>query len=238
MPQIPINIEDFSSEEELIKKQLIKLTQKNWVQWSCEVENYFISKGMDDLFSAPTEDVKNTNKFREKNSCAISHLWSSISPEFEGILLNNKNSFLKFWEALGSACGKNSIITLSQTLQKLINLCYEPGSSLENHINKYHKLHAHYQALTACKTSSMQLNNDMAAISFLHSLDNDKELSGLCQTMYDLKPFELNTMTNRVAVENSHRQNDTSIILLEDKNKQKEPLKQTNQQDYAMSGQR
>ncbi|MBW0524630.1 hypothetical protein O181_064345 [Austropuccinia psidii MF-1] len=238
MPEIPINHEDSSSEEELIKTKLIKLTRTNWVQWSCQVENYFISKGMDDLFSAPTDEVKNTNKFRKKNSCAIALLWSSISPEFEGILLNNKTSFLKCWDALGSACGKNSIITLSRTLQKLINLCYEPGSSQESHINEYHKLHAHYQSLTASRTSSMQLTSDMAAIFFLHSLDNDKELSGLCQTMYDLKPFELNAITDRVAVEHSRRQNDTSLILLADKNKQKEPLKQTNQQDNATSGQR
>ncbi|MBW0474504.1 hypothetical protein O181_014219 [Austropuccinia psidii MF-1] len=128
------------------------------------------------------------------------------------------------------ACGKNSIVTLSQTLQKLINLCYELCYSLENH-----KLHAHYQSLTDSKTSSMQLTNDMAAIFFLHSLDNDKELSGLCQKMYDLKFFELNTITDRVAVEQSRRQNDTSIIPLADKNKQKEPLKKTNQQDNAMS---
>ncbi|MBW0534726.1 hypothetical protein O181_074441 [Austropuccinia psidii MF-1] len=164
MPEISINNEDSSSGEEPIKTKLIKLTQTNWVQWSCQVENYFIRKGMDNLFSAPTEEVQNTNKFQKKNSCAIALLWSSISPEFEGILLNNKTSFLKCWDALSSACGKNSIITLSQTLQKLINLCYEPGSSLESHINKYHKLHAHYQCLTASKTSRMQLTSNMAAI--------------------------------------------------------------------------
>ncbi|MBW0489671.1 hypothetical protein O181_029386 [Austropuccinia psidii MF-1] len=191
MPEIPINIEDSSSDEELIRTKLIKLTQTNWVQWSCQVENYFISKGIDDLFTAPTKEVKKTNKFRKKNSCAISLLWSSISPKFEGILLNNKTSFINCWDALGNACGKNSIIKISRTLHKLINLRYEPGSSLENHINEYIKLHAYYKSLTASKTSSMQLTNDMAAIFFLHSLDNDQELSSLCQTMYDLKPFEL-----------------------------------------------
>ncbi|MBW0534730.1 hypothetical protein O181_074445 [Austropuccinia psidii MF-1] len=55
--------------------------------------------------------------------------------------------------------------------------------------------------------------------------------------MYDLKPFELNTITDRVAVEHSCRKNDTLLILLADKNKQKEPLKQTNKQDNETSRQ-
>ncbi|MBW0485292.1 hypothetical protein O181_025007 [Austropuccinia psidii MF-1] len=130
MPDIPINIEDSSSKEEVIKAKLIKLTRTNWFQWSCQVENYFISKGIDDLFTEATSETKQTAKFRKKNSSAIALLWSSVSTEFEGILLNNKTSFLDCWEALGSACGKNSIIKLSRTLHQLINLRYNPGSSL------------------------------------------------------------------------------------------------------------
>ncbi|MBW0499749.1 hypothetical protein O181_039464 [Austropuccinia psidii MF-1] len=236
MPEIPTNIEDSSSDEELIRTKLIKLTRKNWVQWSCQAENYFISKGIDDLFTAPAEEVKKTNKFWKKNSCAISLLWSSVSPEFEGILLSNKTSFINFWDALGSACGKNSIITISRTLHKLINLCYEPDSSLENHINKYIKLHAYDKSLTASKTSSMQHTNNMAEIFVLNSLDNDKELSSLCQTMYDIKPFELSVITDRVAFEHSRRQNDLSIAVLADKQKQKETSKPINQQDNTSSG--
>ncbi|MBW0541791.1 hypothetical protein O181_081506 [Austropuccinia psidii MF-1] len=172
---------------------------------------------MDDLFSAPTKEVKKTNKFWKKNSCAIALLWSSISPEFEGILLKNETSFLNCWDALSSSCRNNSIITLSRTLKNYLIFVMN-------------------QSLTSSKTSSMQLTNNMAAISFLHSFDNAKELSGLCQTMYDLKPFELNTITDRVAVEHSRTQNDTSLILFADKNKQKEPLKKSNQQDNATSG--
>ncbi|MBW0539382.1 hypothetical protein O181_079097 [Austropuccinia psidii MF-1] len=152
-------------------------------------------------------------------------------PEFEGILLNNKSSFLNCWEALGSSCGKKSIIVLSQTLHTLINPHYKPGSSLETHINEYHKLHAHYQSLTASTASSMQLTNDMAAIYFLHSLDNAKEPSSLCQTMYDLKPFELNGITDRVSVEHACRQNDTDVVLLTDKHKQKESSNKNTQKD-------
>ncbi|MBW0560128.1 hypothetical protein O181_099843 [Austropuccinia psidii MF-1] len=43
----------------------------------------------------------------------------------------------------------------------------------------------------------MNLLSSMAAAFFLQSLDNDRELSGLCQTLYDTKPFELSAITDR-----------------------------------------
>ncbi|MBW0533560.1 hypothetical protein O181_073275 [Austropuccinia psidii MF-1] len=40
MPEIPMNIKDSSSDEEVIKAKMIKLTHTNWVQWSCQFEKY------------------------------------------------------------------------------------------------------------------------------------------------------------------------------------------------------
>ncbi|MBW0461127.1 hypothetical protein O181_000842 [Austropuccinia psidii MF-1] len=239
MPDISINIEDSSSsDEEVIKTKLIKLTQTNWVQWSCQVGNYFISKGIDDLFIEPTDEPENNPKFRKKNSSAIALLWPSISLEFEGILLNNKTLFFDCWDALGSACGKNSIIKLSLTFHKLINLRYDPGSSLETHIDEFQKLHANYQSLTMSTTTSMHLLSDMAAVFFLHSLENDKELSNLCQTLYDIKPFNLNAITDRVAVEHTCRQSDSTMILMADKSKQKDNNRSNNQNDHSNNAQK
>ncbi|MBW0485293.1 hypothetical protein O181_025008 [Austropuccinia psidii MF-1] len=79
----------------------------------------------------------------------------------------------------------------------------------------------------------MQLTSDMAAVFFLHSLDNDNELSSLCQTLYDLKPFNLNTITDRVAVEHTRRQSEGATILMAAKSKKevaREPQGQENQQ--------
>ncbi|MBW0536593.1 hypothetical protein O181_076308 [Austropuccinia psidii MF-1] len=165
-------------------------------------------------------------------------LWSSISPEFEGILLNNKTLFFDCWEALGNACGKDSIITLSRTLHKLINLCYYPGSSLETHIDEFQKLHENYQSLTMSTTTKIQLSSDMAAVFFLHSLYNEKELSSLCQTLYDIKPFNLNAITDCVAVEHTHRQSDSTTILMADKSKQKDNNKSNNQNDNSNNNQK
>ncbi|MBW0538333.1 hypothetical protein O181_078048 [Austropuccinia psidii MF-1] len=184
MPKIPLDINDSSSDEEVIKARMTKLTHTNWVQWSCQFENYLISKGMDDLLDLPSEDVKKTTKFKKRNGGALTLLWSS-----------------------------------------LVNLRYEPGSSLEKHVDEFHKIHASYLSISADSSISMNLSSSMAAAFFLQSLDNDKELSILCQTLYDIKPFNLNTITDRVSIEHSRQQTTYDQALLFDKNKQAESSK-------------
>ncbi|MBW0531393.1 hypothetical protein O181_071108 [Austropuccinia psidii MF-1] len=110
-------------------------------------------------------------------------------------------------------------------LHKLVNLRYEPGSSLEKHVDEFHKIHASYLSISADSSISMNLLSSMAAVFFLQSLDNDKELSSLCQTLYDIKPFNLNTITDRVSIENLRRQTPYDQALMFDKNKQAESSK-------------
>ncbi|MBW0491221.1 hypothetical protein O181_030936 [Austropuccinia psidii MF-1] len=225
MLEIAMNIKDYSSDEEMIKAKMIKLTCTNWVQWRFQFENYLISKGMDNLLDPPSEDVKKTIKFKKRNGAAPTLLWSSVSSKFEGVLLKNKSSFYNCWVGLGNCCGKNSVVVICQTLQKLINLRYEPGSSLEKHVDDFHKIHATYLSISADSSISMNLSSSMAAAFFLQSLDNDRELSGLCQTLYDTKPFELSAITDRVLIEHTCQTSSHDQALLFDKNKQPESSK-------------
>ncbi|MBW0593103.1 hypothetical protein O181_132818 [Austropuccinia psidii MF-1] len=225
MPEIPLDINDSFLDEEVIKARMIKLTCTNWIQWSCRFENYLISKGMDDLLDPPAEDVKNTSKFKKRNGGALTLLWSSVSTKFEGVLLNNKTSFYNCWVGLGNCYGKNSVVVICQTLHKLVNLRYEPGSSLEKHVDEFHKIHASYLSISADSSISMNLLSSMATMFFLQSLDNDKGLSSLCQTLYNIKPFNLNTITDRVSIEHSRRKTTYDQALMFDKNKQAESSK-------------
>ncbi|MBW0498279.1 hypothetical protein O181_037994, partial [Austropuccinia psidii MF-1] len=220
MPDTPSNVKDSSSEEELIKAKMAKLTRTNWVQWSCQFENFLISKGMEDLFDFPSDDTKKTTNLKKMNSGALTLLCSSLSAEFEGVLLNKKSSFYDCWMSLGSCCGKNSIVVICRTLQKLVNLKFEPFSSLEKHVDEFHKVHASYLSISADSTFIMNLSSSIAVAFFLQSLETDRELSSLCQTMYDIKPFDLNTITNRVAIEHSHFQSSYDHASMFDKNKQ------------------
>ncbi|MBW0496443.1 hypothetical protein O181_036158 [Austropuccinia psidii MF-1] len=220
-----MNIKDSSSDEEVIKAKMIKLTHTNWVQWSCQFENYFVSKGMDNLLDPPSEDVKKTIKLKKSDGAALTLLWSSVSTKFEGVLLDNKSSFYNCGVRLGNRCGKNSVVVICQTLQKLVNLRYKPGSSLEKHIDDFHKFRATYLSISASSSISMNLSSSMVAAFFLQILENDKELSVLCQILYDTKPFELSAIMDRLSIEHTRQTSSHDQALLFDKNKQPESSK-------------
>ncbi|MBW0585594.1 hypothetical protein O181_125309, partial [Austropuccinia psidii MF-1] len=211
--EINIPIDESSDEEVHLKTKMIKLNPHNWVQWSCQMENYLTSRQFDDLLQPPSEATKVTPKFKQKNSSALLLLWGCVSTELEGVLLDNKTSFYDTWEALGKLCGKNSIVVICETFYELMSLRYEPESSLQTHIYNFQKTFARYNSITTDKELGMTISPVMAAATFVHSLNNDRELTGLIQTLYDIKPFNLSTVINRVAVEHSRCQQPSEQAL-------------------------
>ncbi|MBW0473509.1 hypothetical protein O181_013224 [Austropuccinia psidii MF-1] len=59
----------------------------------------------------------------------------------------------------------------------------------------------------------MSISPVMAAAMFIRSLNNDRELTGLIQTLYDISPFTLSSVVNRVAIEHSRRQQSSEQTL-------------------------
>ncbi|MBW0466238.1 hypothetical protein O181_005953 [Austropuccinia psidii MF-1] len=78
---------------------------------------------------------------------------------------------------------------------------YEPGTSSEKHIDSFNKTFSAYESLTQGSEDTMVISTTIAAAFFIRSLNKDQDLSGLIQTLYDIKPFDLNSVLNRVAVE-------------------------------------
>ncbi|MBW0535459.1 hypothetical protein O181_075174 [Austropuccinia psidii MF-1] len=183
------------------RTKIITLTQENWVQWSCQFENFLTGKGHESLLSPPSESEKASPIFRRQNSSALALLWNCVSPELHGILLVNKNSFFDSWNALGKTCRKNSIVVMCDTLFKLVSLQYTPGSSLEKHIDTFQKTYASYESITLGSDDKRVISSTIAAAFFIRSLSHNRELSGLSQMLYDIKPFELSLVMNRVAIE-------------------------------------
>ncbi|MBW0553993.1 hypothetical protein O181_093708 [Austropuccinia psidii MF-1] len=215
---------------------MTKLTRTNWVQWSCQFENYLISKCMDNLLDPPSKDVKKTSKFKKRNCGALTLLWSRVRTEFEGVRLKNKSSFYNYWVGLGNCCGEKSVVVICCTLHKLVSLRYKPGTSLEKHIDEFHNIHASYLSISVDSSISMNMSSSMAAAFFLQNLDNDKELSSFFQTLYNIKPFELSTITNRVSIEHTRQESSHDQELRFDKNKQAGSSKtkeKTNQKEDA-----
>ncbi|MBW0542686.1 hypothetical protein O181_082401 [Austropuccinia psidii MF-1] len=222
---IEIPAGDSSDEEFILKTKMIKLDTHNWVQWSCQMENYLTARRYDDLFTPPSEETKRSSKFRQKNSSALALLWGCVSSELEGVLLDNKTSFYDTWEALGNICGKNSIVTICETFYELISLKYEPESSLQAHIHSFQKLCARYNSITSDKELEATFPPKLLAATFIRSLNGDKELTGLVQTLYDIKPFTPAAVISRVAIEHSRRQPNEQALFAGSSNKPMQKIK-------------
>ncbi|MBW0537576.1 hypothetical protein O181_077291 [Austropuccinia psidii MF-1] len=165
------------------------------------MENYLTSRRFDNLLQPPSEATKVTPKFKQKNSSALLILWGFVSTELGGVLLDKKISSFDTWEALGKICRKNSIVVICKPLYELMSLSDEPESSLQTNIYNFQKTFAFYNSITTNKEFGMTISPAMAAATFVHSLNNDRELTGLIKVLYDINPFNLSTVINRVAVE-------------------------------------
>ncbi|MBW0529441.1 hypothetical protein O181_069156 [Austropuccinia psidii MF-1] len=115
--QFPTNLlDEDSSDENQLKTKLIKLNRTNWVQWSCQTRSYMIGCGYQSLLKKPTDEEKISSRYIRRNGAALALLWNSVSIDLHGILLTHQDSFYKAWEALGEACGNNSILTTCEVL--------------------------------------------------------------------------------------------------------------------------
>ncbi|MBW0558993.1 hypothetical protein O181_098708 [Austropuccinia psidii MF-1] len=199
--------EDELSDSGSLKVKVNQLNQTNWVQWKFHMTNYLNGCGYGCLFHAPSEKEKVTKKYQRKNSAGLAILWITVSEELQGILLKNDDLFFTAWNALGDACVKNSTVTICRALTRLTSLIYEPGSSLDCHIDLFLKLYASYKSLVGSSSTKMELSKEMAAAFFLQSLDQDRDLSSLVQNLYYFQPFDVPTITKRVALEQSRRDN-------------------------------
>ncbi|MBW0514987.1 hypothetical protein O181_054702 [Austropuccinia psidii MF-1] len=188
-PTIPPTGNHSSSDDEGYQTKIITLTRDNWVKWSCQQENLLAGKGHENLLSPPSESDKIPLKFKKCNGSALALLWTCVCSDMHGVLLAHKNFFYDSWEALGKACGKNSVVVMCETLFKLMSLQFEPGSSLEKHIDTFQKTYANYESITLNSANRMTISSDVAAAFFIQSLNQDCKLSGLVQTLYDIKPF-------------------------------------------------
>ncbi|MBW0465581.1 hypothetical protein O181_005296 [Austropuccinia psidii MF-1] len=107
---------DESADESRIKTRIIQLDRLNWVQCSCQMKNYLKGCGYQELLNSPSDSVKFTPKYKRKNSAALAMLWTLVCYDLQGVLLENQDSFFDAGEALGDACGRNSIIPTCEAL--------------------------------------------------------------------------------------------------------------------------
>ncbi|MBW0518840.1 hypothetical protein O181_058555 [Austropuccinia psidii MF-1] len=191
--------------EAMSKQSIVKLNRQNWIWWRQQLKYAFLYKGYNNLFNAEwTKTNKSTPKFIKANSFGMSTLLSIVSEELQPVLLQ-KEYFLESLEALSEACGQNSMVTLCQRLFNLVNLTYDPNTSLANHAYKFTDLFRSFQNCAVRNTFQMDIGEGAAAAILLMSIRQDSSLTGLVQTLYYATPFNLEQITSRLLIKDSRR---------------------------------
>ncbi|MBW0530361.1 hypothetical protein O181_070076 [Austropuccinia psidii MF-1] len=191
--------------EVLSKQSIVKLNRQNWIWWQQQLKYAFLHKGYNNLFNSKwTKTNKSTPEFIKANAFGMSTLLSTVSEELQQVLLQ-KEYFLKSLKAFSKACGKNSMITLCQQLFELVNLTYNPNTSLANQAYKFTDLYQSFQNCAAGNTFQMDIGEGAAASILIISIGQDSSLTSLVQTLYYATPLNLEQITNRLLIKDSHR---------------------------------
>jgi len=186
-----------------------KLTASNWISWKSKFVLYLRAHNLYELFDPEWCGLeRNQNKFKLKNYRALNALYQAVSKDLHNEILANDSSFTDAWNALSTACGQNSVVSICAAYREVNRMVYQPGTSLNDHISKFKGA---YTRLTEQTSNNMQdfgtVTSFMAAAMFLESLENDTELTPIVQTCYDIRPFTLKAVTDRVAIEAVRRTN-------------------------------
>ncbi|MBW0509218.1 hypothetical protein O181_048933 [Austropuccinia psidii MF-1] len=194
------------AEGDVVSRQpIVKLTRQNWIWWCQQLRYAFLYKGYNNLFNAEwTKSNKSSPEFIKANAFGMYTLLSTVSDKLQPVLLQ-KDYFLESLEALAKSCGQNSIITLCQKLFDLVNLTYDPNTSLANHAYKFIDLYQNFQNCAAGNTFQMHIGEGAVAAILLMSIGKDSSLTELVETLYYTTPFSLEQITNQLLFEDSRR---------------------------------
>ncbi|MBW0469743.1 hypothetical protein O181_009458 [Austropuccinia psidii MF-1] len=194
------------AEGDVIARQpIVKLNCQNWIWCHQQLKYAFVYKGYNNLFDTKwTKSNKSSPELIKANAFGMSTLLSTVSDKLQPVPLQ-KEYFPESLEALAKACGQNSIITLCQKLFDLVNLTYDPNTSLANHAYKFVNLYQAFQNCAAGNTFQMDIGEVAIAAILLMSIGQDSSLIGLEKTLYYATPFNLEQITNRLLVEDSQR---------------------------------
>lgn len=152
------------------------------------------------------EDLKGTKTYWKKNSYAISLLYEVVERDLQSKIKLSRNDFTLAYQSLACACGEKSIIVAGDMLFRLIHLAYEPGTSLRDHVARFKNLYVDLVKTIEGQPPELrflEVSQGMAAVLFLKSLCHDTSLSSLVQSSYDLMPFTLMVVSNRIMLEDS-----------------------------------
>jgi hypothetical protein len=127
-----------SSDDGHVKSKLIKLNRGNWSIWRSQIHTIICTKGYEDLMDSKwTNANKETKEYCKMCAWGVNKLYNTVDEDLHPIIIENKNNLFDALNALSKACGENSVVMLCNKVYHLINLTYEPGTSLAQHLSTF-----------------------------------------------------------------------------------------------------
>lgn len=208
----PINIptsEESDNDDYSTKTKIVKLNRNNWHDWKSAFEDVIVGKGHEEILSKDwIKENLATKTYRRKNALALSLLRTSVDKDLQSCIKASKSNFSRAYQALALKCGEKSLIVVGDALIRLVNITYEPGRSLREHTSAFKDAYVNLTEMIEGQPPEdriMNVSSGLAAVLFIKSLRLDEVMSSLISTLYDLRPFSLETVTNRVLLEDSRR---------------------------------
>jgi hypothetical protein len=140
----------------------------------------------------------------------VNKLYATVEEDLHPIIIANEKNVFEALNALETACGKRSVVVMCDKLFHLVNLTYVPGTSLSQHISAFRR---QYTALTTSFLTSknfMSVSTGMAAAFLLRSLHQDKSLTSLVQSLYNLEPLTFEKVFDQLSVEDGQKETNSA----------------------------
>ncbi|MBW0592025.1 hypothetical protein O181_131740 [Austropuccinia psidii MF-1] len=167
--------------------------------------------------------TKSSTELVKANAFSISTLLSTVSEELQPVL-PQKGYFHESLEALAKACGQSSIITLCQKLFDLVNLTYDPNTSLASHSYKFPKQLYWPPHLNHSNPEKSKPGARLSKSNFLNRTSQRSSPSGSTPTCFNQGPNlqeKFNVFLEKYMkdyIKNSHSDNQAKENSGEDKN--------------------
>ncbi|MBW0547744.1 hypothetical protein O181_087459 [Austropuccinia psidii MF-1] len=175
------------------KMRVKMLNGENWMQWFEQLTFLFTYKGYDDLLNEEwVKRNKTLPEYKVKNVFAMSTLYNTVHEDLQPLFYDKKD-FVEAIRTLSEACGQTSVILLCDSLFEMDTI-YDPGTSLKAHVLRFQKKYTTFKCLVANTTKLVNITEGAAAGFLLRSLKHDDSLTSLVQNLYDIEPFNIQTV--------------------------------------------
>ncbi|PLW30746.1 hypothetical protein PCANC_27795, partial [Puccinia coronata f. sp. avenae] len=200
------NSSDSSDDGRSTRSKLEKLSQHNWSTWKPRFKNIITAKGYKKLMNKEWVDAnKGTAKFRQMSAWAMNKLYTVAKSEFHPILATHVGNIYGAFKSLSTACGETSVLTLCDKLFNLINMSYNPETSMAQHLSEFRHNYTALKTTMAANPGFMTISTGLAAALLLRSFNQEESMTPLIQSLYNLNPLTFEKVYDCLLIEDTRK---------------------------------